>query len=118
VREHNEAVNRIDFFVPGSEITTNCAPGTVQEVTQHDGSVLRLRKLHEIYDASDRVAAMNHLQKRHAMGEIVTGLLFVDPNVSDMHEHLNTVEKPLNTLGDDVLCPGAAALEKINVSLR
>jgi len=118
VREHNEAVNRIDFFVPGEEITTEYAPGTVQEVTQHDGSVLRLRKLHEGYDASDRVAAMNHLQKHHAMGEIVTGLLFVDPNASDLHEHLNTVDKPLNVLGDDKLCPGAAALEKINASLR
>jgi 2-oxoglutarate/2-oxoacid ferredoxin oxidoreductase subunit beta len=118
VREHNEAVNRIDFFTPGKEITADYAPGTVQEVTQHDGSVLRLRKLHEGYDAHDRVAAMNHLHKHHAMGEIVTGLLFVDPNASDLHEHLNTVDKPLNTLGGDVLCPGSAALEKINASLR
>jgi 2-oxoglutarate/2-oxoacid ferredoxin oxidoreductase subunit beta len=118
VREHNEAVNRIDFFVPGKEITTDYAPGTMQEVTQHDGSVLRLRKLHEGYDASDRVAAMNHLQEHHARGEIVTGLLFVEPDVSELHEHLNTVDKPLNTLGDDVLCPGSAALERINASLR
>jgi 2-oxoglutarate/2-oxoacid ferredoxin oxidoreductase subunit beta len=118
VREHNEAVNRIDFFVPGHEITTEYAPGTVQEVTQHDGSVLRLRKLHDSYDASDRVSAMNHLQEHHAKGEIVTGLLYVDPAASDLHEHLNTVDKPLNVLGDDALCPGAAALEKINASLR
>jgi 2-oxoglutarate/2-oxoacid ferredoxin oxidoreductase subunit beta len=118
VREHNEAVNRIDFFTPGEEITTAYAPGTLQEVTQHDGSVLRLRKLCEDYDASDRVAAMNHLQKHHAMGEIVTGLLFVDPKADDLHVHLNTVDAPLNTLGDAALCPGSGALEKINASLR
>jgi 2-oxoglutarate/2-oxoacid ferredoxin oxidoreductase subunit beta len=118
VREHNEAVNRIDFFVPGEEITADYAPGTVQEVTQHDGSVLRLRKLHEDYDAHDRVAAMNHLQKHHALGEIVTGLLYVDPQACDLHVHMNTVEAPLNTLDERALCPGSAALEKINASLR
>ncbi|OGB21334.1 MAG: 2-oxoglutarate ferredoxin oxidoreductase subunit beta [Burkholderiales bacterium RIFCSPLOWO2_02_FULL_57_36] len=118
VREHNEAVNRIDFFIPGEEITADYAPGSVQEVLQHDGTVLRLRKLDEGYDARDRVAAMNHLHKHHALGELVTGLLYVDPDASDMHAHLNTVDKPLNTLGDDAVCPGSAALEKINASLR
>lgn len=118
VREHNEAVNRIDFITPGQEITADYAPGSVQEVEQHDGTVLRLRKLDESYDARDRIAAMNHLQKHHALGELVTGLLYVDPDASDMHAHLNTVDKPLNTLTDDVVCPGSAALEKINASLR
>ena len=44
-REHNEAVSRIDFMVPGEEITTSYAPGEVVDVPQHDGSILRLRKL-------------------------------------------------------------------------
>lgn len=118
VREHNEAVNRIDFFVPGQEITADYAPGTLQEVVQHDGSVLRLRKLDAEYDAHDRIGAMNHLQRHHALGEIVTGLLFVDPEPHDMHAHLNTVDTPLNLLGESALCPGAAALEKINAGLR
>jgi 2-oxoglutarate ferredoxin oxidoreductase subunit beta len=118
VREHNEAVNRIDFFVPGKEITTDYAPGTLQEVTQHDGSVLRLRKLNEDYDVHDRGAAMNHLQKHHALGEIVTGLLFVDPEPTDLHAHFDTVDTPLNRLDERTLCPGSASLEKINASLR
>jgi 2-oxoglutarate ferredoxin oxidoreductase subunit beta len=118
VREHNEAVNRIDFFVPGQEITADYAPGTLQEVIQHDGSVLRLRKLDAEYDAHDRIGAMNHLQRHHALGEIVTGLLFVDPEPHDMHAHLNTVDTPLNLLGESALCPGAAALERINAGLR
>src|SRR5437868_8791041 len=45
VREHNEAVNRVDFIETKSEITTEYAAGTLQEVAQHDGSLLRLRKL-------------------------------------------------------------------------
>ncbi|RTM11472.1 MAG: 2-oxoacid:ferredoxin oxidoreductase subunit beta, partial [Bradyrhizobiaceae bacterium] len=50
--------------------------------------------------------------------QIVTGLLYVDPDAEDLHEHLNTVETPLNTLEADTLCPGSAVLDKINASLR
>jgi 2-oxoglutarate/2-oxoacid ferredoxin oxidoreductase subunit beta len=31
---------------------------------------------------------------------------------------LRTVNKPLNALGERELCPGSAALEKFNASLR
>ena len=118
VREHNEAVNRIDFFHHREEITTEYAPGSVQEVVQHDGSVLRLRKLHADFDAHDRIGAMNYLQEHHAKGEVVTGLLYVDPDPEDLHTHLNTASRPLNTLNAAELCPGVAALDKINASLR
>ena len=118
VREHNEAVNRIDFF-PGREaITTDYEPGSVKDVVQHDGSVLRLRKLHAEYDPSDRLKAMNYLLQQEAAGEIVTGLLYVNPESEDLHAHLNTADVALNRLGAKELCPGSAALEKINASLR
>ena len=45
VRAHNEAVNRLDLIVGRDEITADYAPGTVETVVQHDGSILRLRKL-------------------------------------------------------------------------
>ena len=118
VREHNEAVNRLDFISGREEITAEYSPGTVVTVTQHDGSMLRLRKLHPEYDPTDRLKAMDYIQQRHAKGEVVTGLLYVDPNSSDLHEHLNTVETPLNRLSERDLCPGSVALEKINASLR
>jgi 2-oxoglutarate ferredoxin oxidoreductase subunit beta len=118
VREHNEAVNRLDVMIPREEITADYAPGTLEQVVQHDGSVLRLRKLAVDYDPHDRIAAMTYLQQRQSLGEIVTGLLYVDPEPEDLHSYLNTVETPLNTLSDGELCPGADALEKLNVSLR
>ena len=73
VREHNEAVNQLDVITMHKEITTAYEPGAVQEVRQHDGSVLRLRKLEANYDASDRIAAMTYVQSRYAIGEIATG---------------------------------------------
>ena len=118
VREHNEAVNRLDFMPPRSEITTDYAPGTVQDVLQHDGSTLRLRKLHADYDAGDKIGALTYLAQRKAAGEIVTGLLYVNEEADDLHALLNTVDSPLNELGEKELVPGAAALEKFNASLR
>ncbi|MEO6363782.1 MAG: 2-oxoacid:ferredoxin oxidoreductase subunit beta [Caldimonas sp.] len=117
VRAHNEAVNRLDFMPNRDAITAAYAPGEVIEVTQHDGSVLRLRKLAEGYDPGDRLAAMSHIAAAEARGEVLTGLLYVNASAADLHEHLNTVEHPLNALGDAELCPGAAALAAINAGL-
>jgi 2-oxoglutarate ferredoxin oxidoreductase subunit beta len=61
---------------------------------------------------------MTFLQKHAARGQIVTGLLYVDPDSEDLHTHLNTVDTPLNALDAGQLCPGSAALDKINASLR
>jgi 2-oxoglutarate/2-oxoacid ferredoxin oxidoreductase subunit beta len=118
VREHNDAVNRLDVIEGRAEITAEYAPGTVESVVQHDGSVLRLRKIHADYDPHDRIAAMAYLQERQAAGEIVTGLLYVDPEAHDLHDHIETVETPLNALGEAELVPGNAALQKHNASLR
>jgi len=118
VREHNDAVNRLDFMPRRTPISADYRPGSVIEITQHVGSRLRLRKLHDGYDPGDRLAAMNHIQTHQARGEIVTGLLFIDPQADDMHANLNTVETPLNQLRQADLCPGAAMLERINASLR
>ena len=118
VRQHNEAVSRIDFMTPRSEITTEYAPGEVVDVPQHDGTVLRLRKLHEDYDPTDRYAAMSYMNEHQSRGEVVTGLLYLDPLATDLHTAMNTSHRPLNTLGRTELCPGVGALEKINASLR
>ena len=118
VRQHNEAVNRLDFIEGREEITADYAAGEVVSVTQHDGSVLRLRKLAADYDPTDRVRVMNYLMERAEKGEVVTGLLYVKPDSSDLHQNLNTVNTPLNQLGERELCPGSVALERINASLR
>ena len=119
VREHNEAVNRLDF------------------ITGRDADHRRLRARRRWRSSSSTTARawrcasspptttrttasrrMTYLQERAATGEIVTGLLYVDPDPDDLHRHLDTVEAPLNTLGEKELCPGSAALDKINAGLR
>ena len=118
VREHNEAVNYLDFITPRAPIKVDYDPGSVEIVEQHDGSKLALRKLAADYDVHDRGAALNFLQHHAAKGQIVTGLLYVEREAEDLHAHLNTVDTPLNTLSEKELCPGSATLEKINAGLR
>jgi 2-oxoglutarate ferredoxin oxidoreductase subunit beta len=118
VREHNDAVNCLDVIEGRDEIVTSYQPGEVVEVEQHDGSVLKLRKLREDYDPTDRQAAMAYIQKHHAAGEVVTGLLHVDDNRGDLNDRLQTVDEPLNSLTERDLCPGTAVIDSINASLR
>jgi len=118
VREHNEAVNALDIMLGRAAITVDYEPGKVVTVPQHDGTSLRLRKLNNDYDPTDRLAAQNFLQRHAAKGEVVTGLLYIEKDPDDLHASLNTLETPLNQLNAKELCPGQGALEKLNASLR
>src|SRR5437016_4883796 len=77
VREHNEAVNMLDIMIGRETIKVDYAPGKVVTVQQHDGTYLRLRKLNDEYDPSDRLTAQNFLARHAAKGEVVTGLLYI-----------------------------------------
>jgi 2-oxoglutarate ferredoxin oxidoreductase subunit beta len=118
VRAHNDAVNRLDFISVRPPIEASVAAGTVEEIALHDGGTIRLRKLHPEYDAHDRVAALAYVEERRLKGEVVTGLLYVEEHPVDMHEMQNTVDVPLNKLGDAELVPGNAALAAFNARLR
>jgi len=118
VREHNEAVNRLDFISSRGEITAAYAPGDARDVLLHDGSSVRLRKLDADYNASDKSAAMAFLESRRAAGEVVTGLLYLNADARDMHDMLATTDTPLNALSDADLVPGDEALTAVNRSLR
>jgi len=117
-REHNESVNRLDFWPNREAINIDYSDGTVIEVPQHDGSIIKLRKTAADYDPADRINAMSNIQAHAAKGEVLTGLLYVNPDSEDLHTHLNTFPTAFNTLGEKDLCPGAGMLEKINAALR
>ncbi|MGE0310503.1 MAG: 2-oxoacid:ferredoxin oxidoreductase subunit beta [Lautropia sp.] len=118
VREHNEVLNRLDFMPVREAITAQYPPGEVVEIVQHDGQSLRLRKLRDDYDPTDLGAAMALVGSHMRAGEVLTGLLYVEPDAEDLHRHLGTPAKPLNQLGVKELCPGTAALERLNAALR
>ncbi len=118
VREHNEVVNRLDFWPSREAIKVDYDEGSVIEVPQHDGSIIKLRKARDDYDPTDRLGAMNQIQSHAAKGEVLTGLLYLNPDSEDLHAHMNTCETAFNKLGEKELCPGSGMLEKINAGLR
>lgn len=118
IRDHSGTVTVTDYHLPHEEITADYEPGTTEDVAMPDGSTLRLSKLDDSFDPHDRISALNYVQTRQAEGEVVTGLLYVDPDASDCHEVLGTAAKPLNEFEAEDLCPGNAALAGINDSFR
>lgn len=118
VREHNEAVNRLDFITGQAPITAEYAPGTTVEIMQPNGTALRLAKIAADYDPSDKAAALGYIQEKERVGEVATGLLYLDAQPRDLHGNLRTVQAPLNSLGEQALCPGSDTLARINDSLR
>jgi len=118
VREHQEATATFDFVPIQREIKTQYEEGSTQDLTMHDGSVIRLNKLAKDWNPLDRFSAINAMQTAKSKGEILTGLLYINPDSTDLHTLLNTSETPLNLIPESELCPGASVLEEINASFR
>jgi 2-oxoglutarate ferredoxin oxidoreductase subunit beta len=118
VRAHAESTGTMDFVPMRQEITAQYQPGTSNEVTMHDGSVIHLHKLAEGLDPFDRASAMQVMDEHRRRGQILTGLIYMDRAAPDLHEVLDTVHRPLNRLSEVDLCPGSKVLENINASLR
>jgi 2-oxoglutarate ferredoxin oxidoreductase subunit beta len=118
VREHIEATATMDFVPMMREITATYEAGDVRDIVMHDGSEIHLRKLQKDWDPLDRSSAIMANDKARKNGEVLTGLLYVEPETQDLHRIINSSDRPLNKLQQTELCPGSAALEKLNQSLR
>ncbi|HEX2165724.1 MAG TPA: hypothetical protein VHG09_00680, partial [Longimicrobiales bacterium] len=125
-REHMREVVSADFVSDGppdlvplrSMISAAYEPGTAHDVRMHDGSTVRLRKVAEDFDPTDRHAAYAYIRGRQHAGEIPTGLLYMDAHAADMHEMEGTCRTPLTKLEHEALCPGAGALDALMEEFR
>ncbi|MGI9078578.1 MAG: thiamine pyrophosphate-dependent enzyme, partial [Gemmatimonadaceae bacterium] len=117
-REHYREVAPADFVPLRAAITAAQDDGSTTAVTMHDGSVVRFRKVGEAYDPTDREAAYGHVRRLQQLGEVVTGLLYIDESAADMHGNNNTVEEQLADLPFENLCPGEKALEELQAEFR
>jgi 2-oxoglutarate ferredoxin oxidoreductase subunit beta len=118
VREHLEATATIDFVPMMQEITANYESGSISDLTMHDGSLIRLHKLTKDWDPNDRLSATNAVRYAKRRNEILTGLLYVNENSTELHDLINTSNRPLNSLSERELCPGNEALQSVNNTLR
>ena len=118
VKDHDEALQEMSFVPHFEEIDVEYDPGTTVNVTMHDGSRLRLRKLEEDYDPTDRIQAITRLTEAHDKGEVLTGLFYVNTKAPDFLDLLNMVEQPLATLPESLTRPGREVLEAAMEELR
>ncbi len=118
VREHNIALNSLDFMTPRRPIEIDGPAGSSEDVTLHDGTTIRLHRLGEDHDWRDKAAALALLERHRADGKFVTGLIYMNDDPQNLHQRLNTAKTPLNAMNETELCPGSRALESINQSLR
>lgn len=118
VREHIEATNTFDFVPLQQEILAQYPEGSSQEVVMHDGSIIHLHKADSSSEVTNRLKSVNNLEREKEKGRLLTGLLYINPEIMETHDIINSTLRPLNSLDEKDLCPGNEALQKINESLR
>jgi 2-oxoglutarate/2-oxoacid ferredoxin oxidoreductase subunit beta len=118
MKDHEEPLQDITFVPAFEEINVEYDPGATIEVTMHDGSHLRLRKLEEDYDPTDKINAIKRLGEAHDENEVLTGVFYVNTQAPNFIEMLNITEEPLATLPDSIVRPGREVLEKAMEELR
>ena len=118
VLDHEEPLHEVDFVPVFENISVEYDAGTAFEVTMHDGSHLRLRKLEEEYDPTDKIQAVTRLMEAHAKGEVLTGVFYINANAPTFIDMLNVTDQPLATLPESATRPSREALEQCMEELR
>jgi 2-oxoglutarate/2-oxoacid ferredoxin oxidoreductase subunit beta len=116
--DHEEPLQEINFIPAFENISVDYDPGTTLEVEMHDGSKLRLRKLEEDYDPTDRIHAITRLNQAKEKDEMLTGVFYVNTKVPTFLDLLNITEQPLATLPASAVRPGPEVLEQVMEELR
>ena len=118
MKDHDAPIHELFYVPPREDIAVDYDPGTTVEVTLHDGSRLRLRKLEEGYDPCDRIRALTRLLESAQKGEVLTGLLFVDVRAPSFVDLLGLPDAALATLPEAMVRPPRQALDEIVERLR
>jgi 2-oxoglutarate ferredoxin oxidoreductase subunit beta len=118
LQENDEPINEIGFVASFDDIEVDYDSGEVYDVEMHDGSSLRLRKLLEDYDPTDKANAVRTLMEAQEKEEILTGVFYIDTQKPTFIDQLNMVAEPLATLPDSVTRPPKSALDSLMANLQ
>src|SRR5580700_5557982 len=117
-RKHSRKLTESDFVPPATEILATIGQTGTTTVTMQDGSVVRFTSVPKDYDPTNRQMVTSYLQEHQQQGEVVTGLLYLDESVPDLHEMSNSPDGALSKIPYEKLCPGAAELAKLQEEYR
>lgn len=117
-RQHQAPLHDI-AYVPRRKaiILEEFKEGEIKEVVMHDGSVVVLKKLEQVYDPTDRWQALEMLEEAERHNWLITGLIYVSPEQPSLYDYMDLVDQPLNRIKSDDLRPSPDTLEKINANM-
>jgi 2-oxoglutarate ferredoxin oxidoreductase subunit beta len=118
MQENDEPINEIGFVASFDEIAVDYDSGEIFEVEMHDGSNLRLRKLHENYNPTDKANAVRTLMEAHDNDEILTGVFYINTTKPTFIDQLNLVNEPLCTLPESITRPPKSTLDTLMAALK
>ena len=117
-KDHDEPLQEVSFVPAFEDINVEYDAGTMVDVTMHDGSRLRMRKIEEEYDPTNKAEALKRLAEAHDKGEVLTGVFYLNPKAPTFLELLNIADDPLATLPESAVRPSRQVLEECMEELR
>ena len=118
MKDHEEPLHDLNFVPAFHEIDVEYDPGSTINVTMHDGSSLRMHKLEEDYDPTDKIRALTRLAQSQEVDEVLTGVLYLNTQAPNFIEMLNMTDEPLANLPESVTRPSREVLEECMEELR
>lgn len=104
VKEHDHILQELGYVPSGESITVDYAEGSTEVISLHDGSKITLKKLNsETHNVHDRLEAMKAIYDSRGKGEILTGVLFIEPEKKTLVEELGLSKTPLSQLTEKEL---------------
>jgi 2-oxoglutarate ferredoxin oxidoreductase subunit beta len=118
MKDHEEPLQDINFVPSFEEIDVEYEPGSGVEIEMHDGSKLRLTKLEEDFDPTNRTESLQRLAEAREHNETLTGLFFLAENQPSFTDQLRLVDQPLGTLPQEMTRPPKSVLDEIMEEYR
>lgn len=113
-KEHNIPLHELGFVSAKQEIQVDYEAGTTLDVTLHDGSVLKLKKVGDNdHDPRNMQKALDILYTSRTKNEFVTGLIYFDPNTKQFKDTLKISDTPIAHIPTEKLRPSLESLRTI-----
>ena len=115
-KAHETPLHELNFIPSFEEIEID-EYDDEREVQLHDGSWIKLKKLDNDYDPTNKMLAYQTLEQARNDGTFLTGLFYIDDEEPSMIERLNMVDTPLAHLTDAQTRPSRESLQQIMADL-
>jgi 2-oxoglutarate ferredoxin oxidoreductase subunit beta len=117
-KDHEAPLHEVSFIPARDEIMIeDIEPGAELDVELHDGSVIKLKKLGQDYNPTHRWEALKMLEEAQRENQLMTGLIYVEPQKPSFIETYNLVETPLNRLTEADLRPAPGTIADVNAMM-